>query len=189
MTREPDHNVRVDSLASNARWSRRHWLAASSAWLVPSVQASSAYEWRRWDTQRVVPRLDLAHADGSRWRLADQRGHVVVANFWATWCEPCRDEMPSLARLAEREAARGLRVVAINYREPAAKAERFMAGLGLKLPVLLDTDGEAAVAWTPRIFPSTVLIGRRGRPAGVLVGEIDWTGDAATALLAPLLAG
>lgn len=169
-------------------WSRRHVLAGAAAWLAPAAHATSGYDWRPWDARRAVPRLELGAADGTRWRLADQRGRVVVANFWATWCEPCRDEMPSLARLSERDAARGLRVVAINYREPAAKAERFMAALGVQLPVLLDADGEAAVAWTPRIFPSTVLIDRRGRPSGVLVGEIDWTGEAAQRLLAPLLA-
>jgi len=174
--------------APRARWSRRSLLACAGTWLVPAARATPGHQWRPWDAKRPVPRLDLAAADGSRWQLARQRGQVVVANFWATWCEPCRDEMPSLARLAERHATQGLQVVAINYREPAARAERFMAALGVKLPVLLDADGEAAVAWTPRIFPSTVLIDRRGRPAGVLVGDIDWTGEAAQTLLAPLLA-
>lgn len=170
-------------------WARRQVLAAAAACCAPAAHAASGYEWRPWDARKPVPRLDLARAGGGRWRLAEQRGRVVVANFWATWCEPCRDEMPSLARLAAREAPRGLQVVAVNYREPTAKAEGFMSSLGLQLPVLLDSDGEAAVAWTPRIFPSTVLIDRRGRPAGVLVGEIDWTGDAAQRLLEPLLAG
>jgi hypothetical protein len=79
--------------------------------------------------------------------------------------------------------------VAANYREAVPTVQRFVERLDLDgVQVLLDRDGTAAAAWTPRIFPSTVVFERTGRPAGVLVGEIDWEGADARALLEPLLA-
>ena len=90
----------------------------------------------------------------------------MLANFWATWCAPCRDEMPSLLRLAEQRAAAGLLAVGVNYKESAGTVRRFLDGLGLNLTVLLDSDGSVATAWTPRIFPSTLVFDRRGRPRG-----------------------
>ena len=95
---------------------------------------------------------------------------------------------PSLVRLAARRSADKLVVVGVNYRESAATITRFLDPLMLKLPTLLDSDGDMASVYTPRIFPSTVIFGRRGRPLGTVVGEIDWGGEAANRILAPLLA-
>lgn len=136
-----------------------------------------------------MPPLDLPLLDGGRWRLQAQAGRVVLANFWATWCAPCRDEMPSLVQLGRQRAGDGLLVLGVNYKESPAAVTRFLGSLGLSLPVAMDSDGDAATAWTPRIFPSTVVFDRRGRPVGTVVGEIDWGGAAATRLLAPVLGG
>ena len=95
--------------------------------------------------------------------------------------------MPSLHRLAQRRVGDGLVVVAVNYRETVRTVERFFDALGLSLPTLLDSDGALSAAYTPRIFPSTVVFDRRGRTVGTVVGEIDWDGDAAARILAPLL--
>lgn len=173
---------------------RRRWLLGAGAALagaaMPRARAGEpGHEWRPWPAGKPLPPpLELDALDGTRWRLAAQRGQVVLVNFWATWCEPCRSEMPSLQRLAQRGPAQGLRVVAANHAESPAAVQRYLRAQGLQLDVVLDRDGRAARAWTPRIFPSTVVFDRRGRPAGVLVGEIDWDGADAQALLAPLLA-
>ncbi|MFO1327554.1 MAG: TlpA disulfide reductase family protein [Rubrivivax sp.] len=167
---------------------RRCLLAAALAmpWL-PAVHAADAYEWRPWRADRRVPPLQGPLAAGGRWALAAQGGQVVLANFWASWCAPCRDEMPSLLHLAAARRADRLQVVGVNYRESPATVARFLAGLGLELPTLLDPDGELAAAYTPRIFPSTVVFDRQGRPVGTVVGEIDWQGAAAQSILSPLL--
>lgn len=171
---------------------RRQWLhtagvvAASVA--AGPVHATDGYEWRPWPRGKRVPPLALPLTDGTPWQLSQQAGQVVLANFWASWCAPCRDEMPSLHRLARQRAADGLVVIGVNYRESAATVARFFDGLGLVLPTLLDRDGAVAAAYTPRIFPSTVVFDRRGRPVGTVVGEIDWSGDAAARILAPVLA-
>jgi thiol-disulfide isomerase/thioredoxin len=169
---------------------RRRWLrlAAGTSFVPGAVaRAQPAYELRPW--VGVAPALRLADIDGIAWDLAALQGRVVLLNFWATWCEPCRAEMPSLERVARRHESEGLTVLAINFKESAPTIRRFLERVPLALPVLLDRDGTAARAWQTRIFPSTVLVDRAGRPRGVVMGEMDWAGEAAEALLQPLLAG
>lgn len=164
-----------------------HGLLACTS-LAFARHASAAHVVKPWPEARPVPTLVLADLDGNTWRLDAARGKVVVLNFWATWCEPCRLEMPSLSALSETRSASGLTVVAVNYREPAAKVREFIGTTPLKATVLLDADGDAAMHWTPRVFPTTVVIGRDGQPALTVVGDLDWVGEDAKRLLAPLLA-
>jgi thiol-disulfide isomerase/thioredoxin len=175
---------------SMAKTNRRQWLvAALAAGGAAGVAAQAGFEWRAWPRGKRAPALTLQRLDGSAWAAREQSGRVLLVNFWASWCEPCRVEMPSLARLARRRQPDGLAVVAANYREAVPTVQRFVERLGLDgIEVLLDRDGAAAAAWTPRIFPSTVVFDRTGVPAGVLVGEIDWDGADAQALVEPLLA-
>lgn len=140
-----------------------------------------------WPSGRAVPALDLPGFDGPAWRLADARGQVVLLNFWASWCEPCRAEMPSLELLAERHLKDRLAVVAVNFRETDASIKRYLAQWPITLNIVRDADGAAARAWGVRIFPTTVAIGREGRPAFTVTGEVDWTGAEARRWLAPLL--
>jgi len=138
--------------------------------------AASQAQRRAWPPGEATPPLVLPQLDGSPWDLADARGRVVLLNFWATWCEPCRTEMPSLERLAARHAADGLRVVAVNYRESAATIRAYVERSGLSLTVLRDADGRAARAWGARMFPTTLLVGRDGRARASVRGEADWDG-------------
>ena len=161
-------------------------VALGSLW--PWHGAEAAHAVRPWPQDRPAPPLDLVDLDGHRWRLDALAGKVVVLNFWATWCKPCRIEMPSLAAMAERRGRDGVVVAAVNYLEAADKIRRFLDDAPFKPPILLDREGDATVAWTPRVFPSTVLIGRDGRPVQTVVGELDWQGAEAERLLAPLVA-
>ena len=141
-----------------------------------------------WPADRPTPSLALDDLDGRRWSLDPLKGRVVVLNFWATWCEPCRLEMPSLVRLADRRRGDGLVVLAVNYREAVPTIRQFLDRGILRLPVLLDPDGDACATWTPRVFPTTVLVDRAGRPRASVFGGLEWTGPAASALLAPMMA-
>lgn len=125
--------------------------------------------------------------DGTVWKLKDLRGRAVLLNFWASWCEPCRAEMPSLQALAEREGAQRLVVLAINLKEPAGAIQRFVQGTQLRLPVVPDPQSAMARAWGISVFPSTVLVGADGRVRAVVRGELDWAGASAQGLVAPLL--
>ena len=169
---------------------RRALVLGAAAIGVPllSTPVSAAYVVRSWPEAKPVPELDLADLDGKRWKLAAHAGQVIVLNFWATWCEPCRLEMPSLGAMATRLKAQGLIVCAVNYRESAELIRRFLERLPFKSTILLDADGDATTDWTPRVFPTSVLIGRNGKPTAMVLGDLDWSGPAAKELLDPLLA-
>lgn len=96
--------------------------------------------------------------------------------------------MPTLQQLAEFHGAQRLAVLAINFKEPQASAARFARNTALSLPVLLDPQGAVAKAWAVKVFPTTVLIDRNGRPRWRVRGEMDWTGREAQVLVDGLLA-
>lgn len=162
-------------------------LAATGSALRPD-RAEAAYVVRPWAAGKPVPSLDLTDLSGKTWSLSALRGQVVLMNFWATWCEPCRAEMPSLDLLAQRHRADGVQVLAINYKESVPVIRRYLERQPLSLPILLDSDGDATSAWTPRVFPTTVLVDRGGQPRHVVVGEVDWSGSVARDLIDPLIA-
>ena len=163
-------------------------VALGAALALPWRFAAAGHVVRAWPAGRPVPPLDVVDLAGKPWRLDAFAGQVVVLNFWATWCAPCRLEMPSLDPMAARRRKEGVVVAAVNYKEAPDAILRFLERAPFKSQILLDADGDATVTWTPRVFPSTVLIGRNGVPVHVVVGELDWEGEEARALLDPLVA-
>ena len=141
-----------------------------------------------WNAARPAPTLSLTDLNGKVWDLPSLQGQAVLLNFWATWCEPCLEEMPSLESLARRHEGEPLRVLTVNYQESEPGIRRFLERVPLALPVLLDRDGAAAKAWTPRVFPTTVLIDRSGRPRQQVVGAVDWAGEGPAQWVRELLA-
>jgi thiol-disulfide isomerase/thioredoxin len=144
-----------------------------------------AYEVSPW--HGPVSAFALVDTAGKTWRLADLRGRAVLLNFWASWCEPCRAEMPTLQQVADFYGTDKLLVLAVNFKEPAARALQFAKTTGVTLPVLLDLDGKAARGWDVKVFPTTLMIDVKGRPRLRVKGEVDWTGPAAEKLIAGLL--
>jgi thiol-disulfide isomerase/thioredoxin len=142
---------------------------------------------RPWPARQPTPPLLLPAWNGPPWSLQAARGKPVLLNFWASWCEPCRAEMPSLELLAARHEAQALLVVAVNFRETDAALRRFVEASGIGLPILRDSDGAAAKAFGVRTFPSTVGVTRQGRVLSTVVGELDWGSPAARRWVAALL--
>ena len=112
---------------------------------------------------------------GNAHDLASYRGKVVLVNFWATWCAPCREEMPSMQALRERLAGRGFEVLAVNLMESEEKIAAYRESELIDLPVLMDRDGAAAKRWKVRMLPMSFVIDRRGAIRYQLVGEATWT--------------
>ena len=173
--------------------SRRHFLktafatASVVAWPKAGAQylTGEAYELSPWAGPLAA--FSLVDTTGRTWRTADLTGRAVLLNFWASWCEPCRAEMPTLQQMADLYGPEQLLVLAINFKEPPARALQFAKSTGVTLPVLLDTDGRAAQRWAVKVFPTTLAIDRHGQPRLRVRGEVDWTGKAAEKLIAPLL--
>jgi peroxiredoxin len=132
--------------------------------------------------------LELPDLSGQPVRLRDLQGRVVLLNFWATWCAPCREEMPGLETLARELGPRGLTVLGVNYKEPRPQIEGFVRQHGLTFPILLDSDGRASGRYQVFALPVTVVVDRRGTIVGTVLGIRDWVGVDARAYLGRLLA-
>lgn len=138
-----------------------------------------------WPAGRVLPPLAGADLQGHPWDLAALRGRAVLINFWATWCAPCKEEMPTLQTLAELEGDR-LVVLAVNVREPLPRVARWVQSAGLTFAVLPDPRGAITRAWGMTVFPTTVLVDTAGRAQRVVSGAVDWTGAPAQDWIAAL---
>lgn len=164
--------------------SRRGWLALLMAGAA-GVPARAQYRASPWPEGRAQPPLAGTDLQGKTWDLAALQGRVVLLNFWATWCAPCKEEMPTLQTLAEIEGD-ALAVLAIDVGEPLPRVRRYLQATQLDLAVLPDPQGDIARAWGVTVFPTTVLIDPRGRARQVVLGAVDWTGEPAARWLKAL---
>jgi thiol-disulfide isomerase/thioredoxin len=106
--------------------------------------------------------------------LTEYRGAVLVVNFWATWCTPCRNELPSLEQLRDAFRGRPFAVLTVNVGDGESRVKRFLAEVPLRLPVLLDRNGEAQRAWRVRGLPATFVLDPEGAIRHWYIGELDW---------------
>jgi thiol-disulfide isomerase/thioredoxin len=116
----------------------------------------------------------LPFLDGANFTLSQQRGKVVFLNFWATWCPPCRDEMPSMEAVYQKLKNRGFEMIAVNLREPKEQISSFMTQYKLTFPAVLDARGRTGARYNVRAIPTTYIIDRRGLIVSRLEGSIYW---------------
>lgn len=132
--------------------------------------------------------FDLGLLGGDQGTLFEHRGKVVFLNFWATWCPPCREEMPSMQLLYDELREEGLEMLAVNVLENRETAQEFIDEQGFTYPVLLDRDGRVMLRYGVRAYPTTYLIDREGYVIGVRPGFHDWGTDEMIASMRDLLA-
>jgi cytochrome c biogenesis protein CcmG/thiol:disulfide interchange protein DsbE len=124
--------------------------------------------------RKPAPAFDLPRLNGAgHASLADYRGRVVVLNFWASWCEPCRTESPLLERWHRRIVNRGGTVLGVDVLDVASDARGFAARYGLSYPLARDGDGNVLGPWGVVAYPETFVIDRRGRIAATRRGPVD----------------
>jgi thiol-disulfide isomerase/thioredoxin len=162
-------------------------LLIASLLLCGGAVGAQGFEVLQWPAGKRVPAAVATDLQGRTLAMSELRGKAVLINFWASWCEPCISEMPSLQALAQQHGSDTLVVLAVNFKESAPTVERFVQRNAVTLPVLLDSQGEAARAWGANVFPTTVLISADGRVKAVVRGALDWAGPQADALVGPLL--
>ena len=162
------------------------WLLALAWALLPGASKAERelQPWKRGAT----PALALPDLQGRTVDLRELRGRVVLVNFWATWCEPCRDEMPSIGRLRDRLAGKPFEVLLVNFGEGTPRIEEFLRREKLVLPVLRDADKTVAAAWRAGGLPMTFLVDARGRVRYSVFGEKDWNEGEALAAVEKLVA-
>jgi cytochrome c biogenesis protein CcmG/thiol:disulfide interchange protein DsbE len=127
-----------------------------------------------------MPEFALPATNGGEWKLTDNRGKVMLVNFWATWCAPCRRETPELVRIHEKYAGRGFSVVGISLDEnPASVVPGFIEKFKMTYPVLYPTP-DFGMAAEVQSLPTTLLLDRQGRIARTYLGAVSedmLTGD------------
>ena len=126
------------------------------------------------DAQAEKPVFSLQDTSGASVALEKFRGRVVLVNFFATWCEPCRDELPSLDRLIERAGDKGPVVLAISVAEPSQRVTRFLEKMPLNFPVLLDETRAVTKSWEVEILPSTFVLDDQLRLRLIVKGDHNW---------------
>jgi len=120
------------------------------------------------------PAFALEDLAGASVALPALKGRAVVVHFFATWCEPCREEFPALDRLAARAREHGVRVVAISVAEPPIRVRRFIEQMPVTFPVLLDQDRAVAKAWDVAALPSTFILDSALNARLVVEQDYDW---------------
>ncbi len=137
------------------------------------AQAAPPVELKPW-AGGPAPALGLKDLEGAAQPLQAYRGKVVVLNFWATWCEPCRDEMPSLNKLKHSFDGKPVVVLGVNVGEGEGRIKAFLDKVPVEFPVLLDRDAAASRVWKVRMLPATFILDREGRIRYSHAGERDW---------------
>ena len=161
-------------------------LAALAALIIPLPVAAFNFA---PSEPRPVPELTFFDGAGNEVSLADFRGEVVVLNLWATWCAPCRREMPSLDRLQARFGGDGLEVIALSLdRGDVARVRDFYDELAISsLAIYHDPEGRAGRELGAPGLPTTILIDRNGQEVGRLLGPAEWDSDEAIAVIKALM--
>ena len=159
-------------------------------WLATQVVAAAPPNFVIHDAPKPLPELAFTDGTGAARTLAEFKGKVVLLNVWATWCIPCRKEMPTLDRLQAKLGGPGFEVVALSIdRGGIARVKEFYTEIGISnLAIYVDTSGRAASEFGIFGLPGTLLLDREGREIGRLIGPAEWDSPEMMTFLKPIIA-
>jgi peroxiredoxin len=132
--------------------------------------------------------IALQSLDGGTVNLAKYKGKIVFLNFLTTWCQSCRDEVPSMGKLYEKLKNGNFSMVALDLEQPASIVKEFVQDLKIRFTVLLDSDGRAKSLFGVRTIPTTFILDKEGRVIGTAVGPREWDSKKSIALFEHLAA-
>ena len=147
-------------------------IVASDAESIDDLQAKLGLQIFQKDV--AAPDFELESLGGVKTSLRTFRGSVVFLNFWATWCPPCRAEMPAMQKLYDRFKPDGLIVLAVDLQEGKDKVGKFMKKYNLNFPVVLDVSGRVAQEYGIRSIPTTYIVDREGYVLAGAFGGREW---------------
>lgn len=140
-----------------------------------------------WEIEEIMgkesPNFTLKDLSGNEVSLSSYRGKVILINFWATWCKPCKDEMPSLNSLFNRFKNKGFVILGISIDRSKKPVQKFLDKIPVDFPILLDSDITVAKTYKVFAYPSTFLIDRDGVLSEKFIGEKDWMNSEMTGLI------
>ena len=150
-----------------------------TAFIALFISTANAAELKKFEGEAVAPALILTSLDGKEISLQDQKGKVVLLQFWATYCTPCRKEMPSMNKLIKKlEASKTpFKILAVNMGETKDEVQKFVDEVKPEFTILMDEKGENVQAWNVFAAPSNFLIDPKGKIRYTLYGGVDWDAD------------
>ena len=154
----------------------------------PPVDYKAVPKLQELKERQAAPDFTLPDPGGKKVSIKDFRGKVVFLNFWATWCEFCKDEMPAMDRLYREFRGKGFEIVAVNVKDKRPDALAFARQLKLTYPIVMDPEGEVGLLYGAFGMPTTYLIDRKGVVLARLWGPADWYSPAARKLIGALVA-
>ena len=150
----------------------------------------SAYGFAAEQANPKAPDFTLEDMQGNKVSLSDFKGKIVVVNFWATWCPPCIEEMPSMEKLHQKFKGEDFVLLAVNVEEDSRSiVERFLKKNPFTFPVLLDQDAVVQQLFGAYRFPETIIINRQGEIVTRVVGGRDWMDEGIVSILAFMVNG
>ena len=135
-----------------------------------AVRANSIYRFTSGDP---APDFTVRTLDGQTLSLKDIKGQIVMVNFWATWCPPCRSEMPDMERLYQERKDDGVQILAVNLQEAPEPVSRFVEQYNLTFPIVMDTSGEMSQLFGVQSLPTSFFIDKEGKISGFHVGSLN----------------
>jgi thiol-disulfide isomerase/thioredoxin len=146
-------------------------LVAAAISVLYRDSGADAFAERNPVARRMMPEVGGLDLNGTAWHLADQRGSVVLVNFWASWCPPCRAETPALVRLSKTYGSKGLEVVGVSMDEDSEAARRFARQFQVPYPII-DPKTSRAADLAVESLPTSFLLDRKGRVAKTYIGAV-----------------
>ena len=134
----------------------------------------------------IAPSFELEGPDNKTYQLDDFKGQPLIVNFWATWCPPCRAEMPSMQRAWEQVEGDGIAMIAINVGEDVETVQTFLEQVPVSFPLPLDKDSKVTQSWPLRGLPTTFVVAPDGRLIYKAAGEREWDDPAMLELVRAL---
>jgi peroxiredoxin len=148
--------------------------ALMAGWCCLMASADGGLPLVRVGDQSPAPDFALKGPDGRTYRLADYRGKPIILNFWATWCPPCRAEMPSMERAHQRLSRDGIALIAVNVGDDVQAIREFLTATPVSFPLPMDLDSSVAQLYPLIGLPTTFVIDPKGRLIYSATGEQEW---------------
>lgn len=167
------------------------WLWSAQGWAQPDRSQKINYKLvpnlEPMRDRSPAPNFTLSNLAGEKLSLKDFRGRLVFLNFWASWCVPCREEMPAMERLYQEFKEKGFVILAVNIKDIRKDALAFVKELKLTYPVVFDPDGQVGLLYGAWGLPATYLIGPKGEGLARVWGPAEWYHPGARKLIKALL--